>query len=128
MALPWIKLYCEPCLEGSVRVTLTAEERGVLYDLMLLAGNSHGRPGHLERKEGLPLPDDKIAARLNVSTELLQRCLVKFVEQGRLSRNGDNTWQFVNWSKYQAPRKEKKVSHYPNGSITIIENKTGEIL
>jgi hypothetical protein len=37
MSRPWFKIYTEERLQGYVRFNLTAEERGVLLDLLALA-------------------------------------------------------------------------------------------
>ena len=101
--MPWIKLWVDPCLEGTVRVALEPDERGVWYDLMLLAARCGGRNGggRLERAEGFPYSREEIGDKLNISEELTHRAIDKFLAQGRLTIGSGDTLFIANWKSYQ---------------------------
>lgn len=106
MAKQWIKMWCIECLEGSIRVEFTSAERGVWYDLLLLAGISK-TPGIIERTIGVPYSFEDIAARLKVDVDLLHRVVTKCMEEGRIyMRNG--SIGISNWDKYQSVPEDKK--------------------
>lgn len=107
MPLQWIKLWIDPCLDGSIRTEFTLEERGLWYELLLIAGKGQGvardkRPGYLERKMGLPLTTMEIASRLNVPIDKVNACLPKFLKAEMLKQDNFGTYYVVNWSYYQA--------------------------
>lgn len=101
--IQWVKLWVDS-LDASIR-KIAPEERCVWYDLLLLSTVS-GRLGYLERKEGMPFTSEEISSRLNVSMELYQRAIAKFLDEGRLVQM-DGTLIIANWDRYQGSRKIK---------------------
>ena len=96
----WIKLWIKECLTGTVRYDMTAEERGVWYDLLIFAGWNR-IPGTISANENVPIPHERIASWLNISTKLLNRCIDKFEKSGRLTIDGTGVIHIANWEKYQ---------------------------
>ena len=96
----WIKLYTTECLRGSIRDTLTVEQRSVWYDLLLMAGDSR-EDGIICATKGVPYPHRRIAQMLGIPSSLLGTSLKKFTEQGRISEDGDGI-HITKWQVYQA--------------------------
>ena len=66
MARRWIKMWVQESLIGTVRFDFTPAERGVWYDLLLLAGNCR-MEGVIAAGPGRPYPHGWIAGTLNVA-------------------------------------------------------------
>lgn len=107
----WIKLYCDECLEGSIRVDLDPSERSIWIDLLLLAGKSR-REGYIERSKGIPYTLTELVHKLQVSDDQLLSTIRKCIAEGRIV-DIDGTLYISNWSKYQDSKdvKEKKQSY-----------------
>lgn len=101
MNIKWIKLWVNESLDGSIRKELDSAGRGYWYDTLLLAATGK-RPGYLERKIGLPLTDEEIISRLNISRELFDKVTPQFLDEGRLARDKEGTYIVTNWSNYQS--------------------------
>lgn len=80
---PWLKFWSKEWLEGSVRFDCTAEERGIFADLLALANESRNR-GIIQANETKPFPHHWIAGMLNLSDEVFENALKKFIEQERV--------------------------------------------
>ncbi len=96
----WIKLYTLECLEGSIRYQLSAEERGVWYDLLIFSAICRN-DGVISDRDGRAFPHSFIANRLNIPLELLEETLKKCKEEGRLNENGKGI-VILNWKLYQS--------------------------
>lgn len=96
----WIKLWIKESLVGTVREDLTSEERGMWYDFLLLAGNSRVA-GVICSNENTPMPVKRIAGILNVSEKLVERCISKFAESGRITVGATGLLHIANWDRYQ---------------------------
>lgn len=112
----WVKLWIKESLLGTIREDLTAEERGMWYDFLLLAGNSR-IPGIICANEDSPLPIKRIAGILNVTEELVNQSIQKFLKSGRITMDNQGIIRIVNWSKYQysdyerqKPYRQRKVT------------------
>jgi len=79
---------------------MTSEERGVWYDMLILAGWNR-IPGQLSANENVPIPKKRIAAWLNISTKLLAHCLAEFEKMGRIKTDEQGVIHILNWDKYQ---------------------------
>jgi hypothetical protein len=106
MARRWVKLWVSESLRGTMRFDFTPAERGVWYDLLLLAGDC--------RQEGLISPGKDqhyplrwIAGTLNISPSLLNRTLEKCKTCSRIEVNG-NGITILNWAKYQSEYERQK--------------------
>lgn len=97
--MQWIKLHVAPSLRGSIRFDLNPAERGVWYDLLLMAGDSR-IPGIICAAEGIAYPKEFIATQLRIPIELLESTLAKCSKEGRLAVNG-NGIVINHWVKYQ---------------------------
>lgn len=80
----WLKLWCEPSLDGPIRVEMTPAERGTYYDLQLLA-KKLAPSGLLATQSGKPYSKKWIAARLNVSPKLVSKMVQKGVDLGLIT-------------------------------------------
>lgn len=100
MAKKWIKLWIAENLRGTIRWDFTAEERGVWYDLLAIAGESR-HEGYLAANTEYEYPDTWIAATLNIPLKLLQRVVAKCEATDRIERT-ESGLRIVNWSKYQS--------------------------
>ncbi len=98
----WVKLYVEECLTGSIRVDLKADERGVWYDLLLMAAKSR-KPGLIQAGHDRPYPLQVLASLLNIPQPLLERTVNKCLLEGRIQQRPDGLY-ITNWHKYQETR------------------------
>lgn len=96
----WIKLFIKECLIGTIREDLTPSERGLWYDFLILAGYSRV-PGVICANENTPIPHKRIAAILNVPLPLVNQCLKKFKQSGRIKIDTHGLIHILNWEKYQ---------------------------
>lgn len=112
MKRTWIKLWVDQSLHGTLRFDMDAAERGVWYDLLLLAASCK-QDGVISPGPGLTYPETWIAGTLNIPLPLLRKTLEKCVKSERISMNGDGI-VILNWTKYQSeydrqkPSREKK--------------------
>jgi len=102
----WIKLHVTGWLHGSVRWQMTAEERGVLADLLAFAGEI-GQEGSFCDNDGRPLPREFMANRLNIKQSLLDRVIGKCQEEGRIIEE-KGVLKLVNWTRYQSEYDRQK--------------------
>jgi len=102
----WVKMWVNECLEGSIRFDFTAAERGVWYDLILMAGRCR-IPGIISANEKSPYPHSYIAGILNVDIELLESTLAKCKASGRILES-DKGIELVNWEHYQSEYQRQK--------------------
>lgn len=96
---PWLKFYSKPWLHGSLRFDCTPEERSVWADLLALGNESRNR-GVIQANDDTPYPHPWLANQLNISLELLERCLAKFTTQERIHVN-ETGIHILNFDWYQ---------------------------
>lgn len=101
-----VKFYPRECLDGPIRYRLNADERGVWYDLLILAG-ACSMGGYIQDLKGRPLPRQFIANRLNVTVELLERTIAKCVDWG-LIQDVEEGLRIVNWRAHQSEYERQK--------------------
>lgn len=99
----YIRLYTNEWLDGSIRSDLTPAERSVWGDLMTMAGISR-REGYIERSKGIAYSHVALASRFVIPLKLLDSCIAKCLNEGRLTALKDGTYYITNWGKYQAPQ------------------------
>ncbi len=102
---PWIKLWTEEWLDGSIRMELSPSERSIWADLLALSGRSRV-PGLIQANNGVPYTHNYLAGRFNVSEELLETTLKKCSIQKRIIED-ENGIKIINWKKYQSMLKGK---------------------
>ncbi len=106
MARKWIKLWVQECLTGTMRFDFLPEERGVWYDLLILAGNCR-LDGIIAAGPNKPYPHNWIAGTLNIPPELLEETLKKCELSDRISENCDGI-HILNWKRYQSEYDRQK--------------------
>lgn len=102
----WVKMWVNECLEGSIRFDFSPAERGVWYDLILLAGRCRV-PGIISANQSTPYPNSYIAGLLNISIDLLEATLKKCETSGRI-RKIDAGFELINWEHYQSEFQRQK--------------------
>lgn len=102
----WVKIWVDECLQGTIRFDFTPAERGVWYDLILLAGRCRV-PGVISPNGESPYPQSYIAGLLNISLELLETTLEKCKTSGRI-RETKRGIELVNWGHYQSEYERQK--------------------
>lgn len=80
----WLKLWIDPNLDGPVRTELTPAERGVYYDLQLLAKKCD-QGGCLASGPDMPYSQRWIAARLNIGRRMLSKVVQKCATLGLIN-------------------------------------------
>jgi len=117
----WVKMYVNECLEGTIRFDFTPAERGVWYDLILLAGRCR-TAGTISANENTPYPHSYIAGLLNINQDLLEQVLEKCKQSDRVTEDGSGI-HLVNWAHYQSeyqrqkPYRQKKQGENPDKYI-----------
>jgi len=106
MARRWIKLWVADSLRGTMRFDFTPAERGVWYDLLILAGDCR-QEGLISPGENAQYPLKWIAGTLNISTSLLKKTLEKCKTFNRIEVNSHGI-RILNWSKYQSEYERQK--------------------
>jgi len=122
----WVKMWVNECLRGSVRFDFTPAERGVWYDLVILAGNCR-IPGVISANESTPYPHSYIAGLLNIDPGLLETTLEKCKRSDRIKETKRGI-ELVNWEHYQSeyerqkPYREKKKRDTASKKYGLDEN------
>jgi len=106
MPKKWIKLWVVEGLRGTIRFEFTPEERGVWYDLLMMAGDSR-HEGYIAPNDKQAYPDSWIAATLNIPLKLLRKVIAKCEATERIERT-DIGLRIVNWSRYQSEYERQK--------------------
>ncbi len=106
MARRWVKVWVNESLTGTIRFDFTPAERGVWYDLLVLAGNCR-LDGIIAAGPGRPYPYNWIAGTLNIPLELLEVTLTKCEESGRIREDSEGI-HILNWGKYQSEYERQK--------------------
>lgn len=96
----WLRLHSYEWLEGSIRRELTGAERAVWADLLALASLARRR-GYVERSEGIPYTIRELCDKFNECEPVVQSCVDKCLEEGRLIRDGYSALVVANWGRYQ---------------------------
>ncbi len=102
----WVKMWVAECLEGTIRFEFSPAERGVWYDLILLAGRCR-IPGIIAANENAPYPHSYIAGLLNIDQGLLQTTLEKCQKSDRIVED-ERGIVLVNWEHYQSEYERQK--------------------
>lgn len=104
--MPFLKLYSREWLQGSLRIENDAAERGVWADFLALANESRNR-GIIQANDITPYPHEYLASMLNIPVDLLEHCIAKFTEQGRVKENnaGIKVLNFSYWQGLDTKRK-----------------------
>jgi len=110
MARRWVKFWVAESLRGTIRFDFTPAERGVWYDLLILAGDCR-QDGLIGPGSGVSYPLKWIAGTLNISSLLLRKTLkiCKSSERIEINQNGI---RILNWHKYQSEYERQKPFRY----------------
>lgn len=110
MARRWVKLWVAESLRGTIRFDFSPAERGVWYDLLMLAGDSR-QDGLIAPSSGVAYPLKWVAGTLNISLNLLQKTLEICKKSTRIEVNGSGI-RILNWQKYQSEYERQKPFRY----------------
>lgn len=110
--MQYIKVWVDKWFTGSTRWELTAEERAIWVDFLVLAGQ-HNPPGEFEFAG-----DEHLANLCRVSIEVIKRAVDKFEQTGKIEiihkiepqDPAKSKCIIIKWNEYQPtyPRKESK--------------------
>lgn len=100
-----LQLWSEQWLLGSTRTELTNEERAVFVDFLCLAAFKGGDIECYSR--------DQLVSQLCINRELLERCIKKFIETGKIERKyykreKKEIFSIKKWEQYQSEYLWKK--------------------
>lgn len=102
----WVKMFVEESLGGTIRFEMTAAQRGVWYDLIMLSARCR-TPGIISANENQPYPHRYIAGVLNIDEALLEETLEICKEKERIAEN-EHGIVILNWDKYQSEYQRQK--------------------
>lgn len=131
MARRWIKLWVAESLRGTSRFDFTPAERGVWYDLLILAGDCR-QDGLISPGAGVSYPLRWIAVTLNIGPSLLHKTIEKCKKCSRIEENVDG-FRILNWNKYQSdyerqkPYRAKKVTTKVHQKLPLEEEEEKEV-
>lgn len=126
----WLKLWIEPSLDGLIRTELSPAERGVYYDLQILAKKCD-QGGYLATETGKPYSERWLAARLNINRRLLQNVVQKCATLGLINdtENGIFLVRFMeSQSDYYRQRKYRQPQGTNNGQDKYLGGKYGHMV
>ena len=104
----WFKVFVSPWLRGTLREE-TAELRGVWADVLALAGDSaYGDKGTIQLAPGVGLTDAQIVEVLKLQPGEWERSKPRLQVTDRITVNGGNSIQIVNWARYQSEYERQK--------------------
>jgi len=106
--MKWIKIYVRESLRGSLRLDLNYGQRGIWYDLLLMAGDSR-QEGVIQAAPGLAYPVDYIASTLRTPEKVLRETITLLEQTGRITID-KGIITIVNWHKYQSEYTRQKPS------------------
>lgn len=108
----WIKIWTRQCLQGSIRFDFSPAERGVWYDLLVLAGHCI-QDGIISMSNGVAYPHSWIAVNLNIPRKLLETVLAKCQAAGRITED-ETGIRITNWKEYQSEyERQRKYRQQP---------------
>jgi len=131
-SMRYVKMYVAECLEGTIRFDFEPAERGVWYDLVILAGRMRVK-GLIGAGSGIPYPRRWIAGILNIDEELLELTIEKCKKTHRISENS-NGIRILNWNKYQSeydrqkPYRDKKKAQRDEDPGKYTKGKLGHLV
>lgn len=101
MSRTWIKIYCKPWCEGSLRKE-TPLLRSVWADIMAFVGDSkHADEGELKVAGEVGYTDKQLAGMFTITESEWVEQKARLVETARIALFGENCIRVVNWKKYQ---------------------------
>jgi hypothetical protein len=104
----WIKIWCKPWLEGSLRDE-TSAIRGVWASLLALAGDGrYGDSGEIKFRDNVGLTDRQIAEALAISGRLWGAAKRRFLSTNRIKIAENGAICIQNWNKYQSEYDRQK--------------------
>lgn len=113
MSYPWFKMHSKGWLTGTIRATMTIEERSVWADLLAMASESRVR-GVICRAVGAPYTREYMASFLGVPIGLLNstisKCLADQNDEGdyhRIEIDETGCIHIMNWDRYQSGKDGK---------------------
>lgn len=108
MPYEWYMMHSKGWLTGTIRTTLTMEERSIWADLLAMANESRVR-GIICRAEGIPYTREYLASYLGVPIEVLNSTITKCLGDKnatdnlhRIELDAYGSIVITNWAKYQA--------------------------
>ena len=123
---PWIKLFIDECLTGTIREELSTEERCVWYDFLLLAGKNRVR-GCISANETQAISPRRVAAILNVKENVISHCVGKFIENGRITVDKAGIIHITNWDNYQYSSYDRSKKYRDGSPKTSPEEPEAEL-
>ena len=105
----WIRLWTDETINGTTFTELTAEQRGVWWSLLILAGYSPV-PGVICIAPGIPYTRGQMAGFLKLPLDVLTRSIEHLAspEVKKIVINQDGTIAIANWNKYQTEYDRQK--------------------
>jgi hypothetical protein len=104
----WIKLYCEPWIQGTLREE-NPDVRGIWADLLALAGSGqYGDTGEIKPTNGVGYTDEQISQILCIKKPLWRKAKRRLLETERIEISSKGAISITNWSKYQSEYNRQK--------------------
>jgi len=107
----WIKLWTQETLHGTTFTELEPAQRAVWFGELLMAGDSP-EPGKICVTKDIGFTPDQRAAVLHVSVELLEETEVLLIQHNKITKNGNNIIEIVNWDVYQTTDRTEYMAEY----------------
>lgn len=128
---PWLKFFVRQWLSGSVRWQLEPDEQAVWVSLLAFAKECKVE-GLIETNDGEPYPLEDLARQMSYSVELVQRTIVKCIEQKRIETVNNGGLLLINYDFYQGQSKREgevlsdRLSDIDNEQVKAVFASLGE--
>lgn len=97
----WIRLWTKETFYGTTFQELNAEERGIWFSLLVMAGLGEPEEGKIQLRKGIGYPMDSLAIVLNSPTETVKIALKKLQEYKKILIDEKGIIAIISWEKYQ---------------------------
>lgn len=105
---PYIKLFPEEYLGGSLHFGCNLEERGFFIELLCLAGRNRKERGTLSLEKGVPMTASMIANAMYISEDDCVRLLATMEDEDRIFYRDDGVIVVSNFTFYQNKYRRSK--------------------
>ena len=104
----WVKIHVDGILFGSMNWQMSLDEQMVFIKLIAFSARCGKEPGTLCDNDGKPIPNTFLAATCHAPLDVFEDALKKCIDEGRISKNGDNCLLITNWKHYQSEYMRQK--------------------
>lgn len=118
-SFPYIKVFPEEYLGGSLHYGCNLEERGFFMDILCLAAKNRKERGTLSLEKDIPMTSSMIANALFIPLDECERLLKIMAEQERLSYRNTGVIVITNFEFYQKKYRRSNLQKQETQAVAI---------